>query len=25
VILERIVEEIRESDLKYRTFVGREE
>ena len=25
VILERIVEEIRESDLKYRTFVGRED
>ncbi|OYR60040.1 adenosine deaminase [Halorubrum ezzemoulense] len=25
VILERIVEEIREDDLKYRTFVGREE
>lgn len=25
VILERIVEEVRESDLKYRTFVGREE
>ncbi|RAW44813.1 DUF655 domain-containing protein [Halorubrum sp. 48-1-W] len=25
VVLERIVEEIREDDLKYRTFVGREE
>jgi len=25
VILERIVEEVRKSDLKYRTFVGREE